>query len=138
MVGEIALVSGQRYKRKEKMSFGTGSLFDELKYVTLEGSSITLLGLIKYDKQSDSFEMTKLSCVLTGGLRQAQQCLSEKIRELNERKIQMAALGCLATGLTLYLLLKWLRNIWDQRNQEGLEPDYEVDAKRRLDNRLMR
>lgn len=138
MVGEIDLVSGQRYKRKEKLSFGTGSLFDELKYVTLEGSSITLLGLIKYDKQSDSFEMTKLSCVLTGGLRQAQQCLAEKIKELNERKIQMAALGCLATGLTLYLLSKWLRNIWDQRNQGDLEPDYEVDAKRRLDNRLIR
>ena len=36
--------------------------------MAIEGSTLTLMGLVKYDAERDSFEMTKLSSVLAGGV----------------------------------------------------------------------
>ena len=45
-------------------------MYEKVKFIALEGSSLTLLGLIKYNKKTDNFEMTELSMVLSGGLKE--------------------------------------------------------------------
>lgn len=34
----------------------------------LEGSSVTLLGLVKYESQNDYFHLTQLSAIIAGGV----------------------------------------------------------------------
>jgi hypothetical protein len=56
-----------------------GRNYDMVKYVALEGTSLTLLGLVKYEAKTDSFNMTALAHVLTGGMHEVRRCLSERI-----------------------------------------------------------
>ena len=49
---------------------------DEVRYLALEGSTLTLLGLIKYDSQTDSVEMTELVSVIAGGIDEAWRVLT--------------------------------------------------------------
>ena len=57
-------------KQKRELKEGYFSLYEKVKFIALEGSSLTLLGLIKYNKKTDNFEMTELSMVLSGGLKE--------------------------------------------------------------------
>ena len=41
---------------------------DNIKTLAIEGSTLTLMGLVKYDANSDSFEMTELSSIIAGGV----------------------------------------------------------------------
>jgi len=51
-----------------------GSFFVQDQYIekinvfALEGSSVTLLGLVKYDSQNDYFHLTQLSAIIAGGV----------------------------------------------------------------------
>ena len=69
--------------------------------MALEGSSLTLLGLVKYDSTKDAFEMTELFSVLSGGLYEAKRCLDERIGVLNEAQKTMFVLGGIAFAITL-------------------------------------
>ena len=84
-------------------------MYEKVKFIALEGSSLTLLGLIKYNKKTDNFEMTELSMVLSGGLKEVQKYLSEKIDHLNWNKTKLRIIGTTALGLSLYLLYLWCR-----------------------------
>ena len=42
--------------------------FDIVKFAAIEGSSLTLLGLVKYSADSDTIEMTQLYYILSGGV----------------------------------------------------------------------
>ena len=57
-----------------------------VKYMTLEGSSLTLLGLVRYNATKETFEMTELFSVLSGGLHEAKRCLTERIKVLKGAK----------------------------------------------------
>ena len=108
--GVIDLVSGvNQRRRKLKRRFPTAQAYDQFKCAVFEGTSITLIGLVKYDTKTDSFSMTKLACVLTGGLSEARKCLQAKIEKLNRRKTEMAIIGTAALGISLYLLYRYLR-----------------------------
>jgi hypothetical protein len=38
----------------------------------MEGSTVTLLGLVKYDTKNQDFEMTELSAIVAGGVTECQ------------------------------------------------------------------
>ena len=49
-----------------------------------EGTSISLLGLLEYNSQSDSFEITKVEGVMCGGLRAAKDYLKYQMDLIND------------------------------------------------------
>ena len=42
-----------------------------IKYVVMEGSSVTLVGLFEYDMQTGTPKLTELSHMLSGGIKEA-------------------------------------------------------------------
>ena len=48
-------------------------LQEKIKYAAIEGGSMTLLGLVKYSAENDSFIMTEFSTVLSGGIFEAKR-----------------------------------------------------------------
>jgi len=51
------------------------SLFDEVEYLAFEGTSLTILGLIRYDPTRDCFEVGELTATLAGGMRDVREIL---------------------------------------------------------------
>ena len=45
-----------------------GTFADQVKFFAMEGSSLTLFGLLKYNLDDDKFEMTELTGIFAGGL----------------------------------------------------------------------
>lgn len=45
--------------------------------VVFEGSSLTLMGLVKYDSTTDTFQMTQISHVLAGGITDAKRYVAK-------------------------------------------------------------
>ena len=92
---------------------------DQVKYVALEGSSLTLLGLIKYNAGSDQFNMTELSGILSGGIMEAKRALSEKLDMYQEQMNSCIILGVSLLGLSFGL--HYLRVWQDKRNKSIVE-----------------
>lgn len=68
-------------------------------YLALEGSSVTLLGLVKYDAKHDSITMTHLASILGGGLQEARRCLKERLEGLETQLYWLIVGGFLFTGM---------------------------------------
>ena len=104
----IEMVRGLKKKRAYSID-GT----DLVKYVAFEGSSLTLLGLVNYDPQKDSFSMTELSAVLSGGIEEARKGLSQRLRSLRFSYFTLIVIaGCLlGSGIVLQI------NIWRHRRR---------------------
>ena len=47
--------------------------------MAIEGSSLTLLGLVKYDSEADCFMLTNLSHCMAGGVGEVYRVINEKI-----------------------------------------------------------
>ena len=78
---------------------------DEVRYLALEGSTLTLLGLIKYDSQTDSVEMTELVSVIAGGMDEVGRVLNEKIKTASKRFYTCVLIGSLLLiigGVSVY------------------------------------
>ena len=57
--------------------------YEQLNWTITEGSSLSLLGLIKYDSENDNFVMTELGSMIGGGLQEAISKLKIRIENLN-------------------------------------------------------
>ena len=63
-----------RHKRKIEQIMGLEFYgLSRIKYAAMEGASITILGLMKYNAELDQFSMTELSGVLSGGIGEARR-----------------------------------------------------------------
>lgn len=58
---------------------GSDIVWNYMKIGVKSGTSVTLLGLLSYDYQADSFEMTELSTLFAGGVAEFKRALSERI-----------------------------------------------------------
>jgi len=56
-----------------------------VKYLALEGSTLTLLGLIKYDAEADRVEINELVSVIAGGIEEAQRVLTQRLEILHDK-----------------------------------------------------
>ena len=56
--------------------------FETLKYVAYEGSTLTFLGILKYDVQLASFTLSNVSLIVSGGAKECLKYLKEEIFEL--------------------------------------------------------
>ena len=49
--------------------------YEEVKYLALEGSTLSFMGLVKYNMQADKFQMTEVGGIIAGGLDEAKRVL---------------------------------------------------------------
>ena len=75
--------------------------FDTLKYAVIEGSSLTFLGLVKYNSAKDQFKMTEFTSVLSGGLREAKNCIMERISVLSSLSYESLWVATIFGGCAL-------------------------------------
>ena len=74
-----------------------------------------MLGLVKYNADTDSFDMTQLSNVLAGGCSEAKRCLTQHLSALKEIRLACTMIGA---GLcSIGFFFTWLR-IAERRNQQ--------------------
>ena len=78
-----------------KRTFDNLSYFELIKYSAFQGSSITLLGLVKYDAEKDVFQMTELSALFSGGLTKAKTILSEQLNQHRQSYMELSFVGLL-------------------------------------------
>ena len=79
---------------------------DLVRYMAIEGSTLTFLGLVKYDVGEDKFEMTELSAILSGGLGEAKRCLADRLSYLRSNYfwISLFAGFFLSTAIVLHCI----------------------------------
>ena len=66
-------------KNERKLTVDEGFLLEKISYMAIEGSSLTLLGLVKYDSEADCFMLTNLSHCMAGGVGEVYRVINEKI-----------------------------------------------------------
>ncbi len=47
--------------------------------IAFEGSTLTLIGLVKYDTETNAFKMTEISGIVAGGLKECKKLMERKI-----------------------------------------------------------
>ena len=90
--GSIDIDNVFNLKHKRKVDIYNPAI-DKVKFKILEGASVTLLGLVKYNLETGEFEMTQLSTVLAGGMQEVRAGLEERISHLNDTYWQFAVIG---------------------------------------------
>ena len=93
---------------KQKRILDVSNFAERIKFVAIEGSSLTLLGLVKYDSEEDSFHMTQVSAILSSGLQQVRKVLSDDLEKHRYSYIKMGLIGValLCSGFALYMFVK--------------------------------
>lgn len=77
-----------------------------VKYAVLEGTSVTFIGLAKYEADSDTLKMTHLATVLSGGMQEIKRCLTERIKLMDRMQNVSILLGLLGLGIAGYFAFK--------------------------------
>ena len=54
-------------------------VYEKVSLIAFEGSSLTLLGLVKYDPVSDTIKMTNVSGIVAGGFKECKKIIENKI-----------------------------------------------------------
>ena len=86
--------------------------------MALEGTTLTLVGLIKYDTNEDCFMLTNLSQCIGGGLEEAYVQISNKIAVAELLKDRVLNITTVLLGIGCYFIIKW----WDmKRRREARE-----------------
>ena len=78
---------------------------DNIQTLAIEGSTLTLMGLVKYDANRDDFEMTQLYSIIAGGVDETCELLKHRIESTSADSktcFMMASICLLLGGLTLY------------------------------------
>ena len=63
--------------------------------------------MVRYDKDTDSFAMTKLAVVLCGGLKEAKSLIDAKIANLNKTRESLHRVGLVAASMTAFFFIRW-------------------------------
>ena len=84
--------------------------YEEVKYLALEGSTLSFMGLVKYNVQADKFQMTEVGGIIAGGLDEAKRVLDVKIdfsKDLAAYSFTLGVLCLLIGGAAFY---NWYSN----------------------------
>lgn len=86
-----------------------------VKYAVLEGTSVTLLGLVKYEADTDTVKMTHLATALSGGMQEIKRCFNERIDLFEASKREAIFLGLITLGIACM----WAKRKLDKRRQNS-------------------
>ena len=64
----------------------TTRFVEKLSYIAYEGSTLTLLGILKYDTKLQSFTLSSVSAMIAGGAEECLKFVDEQIRDLRAAK----------------------------------------------------
>lgn len=95
-----------RHKRKLELILDQqleSQSFSKIKYAAMEGASVSILGLMKYNAEKDQFSMTELSGVLSGGIGEARRQISERLEKCHEMMWQGIIFGVAGLGISFFL-----------------------------------
>ena len=72
--------------------------YENIKWAVAEGSSLSLIGLIRYDMDNDNFVMTELASLIAGGLEEASSKLKFRMDRMNESVVTATIFGAILLG----------------------------------------
>ena len=87
----------------------------------MEGSTLTFLGLIKYNAETDSFAMTSFAQMVSGGISMTRQRLNDSIDYYERTMWILATLGFFT--LSFGGVLHWMVRAHRRREQEILDAE---------------
>lgn len=107
--GSSAYGMNLQHKRVSKTDYSfinkRQEFYEKLTLIAYEGSSLTLMGLVKYDKAQGSFRMTNVGGFIAGGVSECKKLIQMQIADSKAFLVIIGVLTgiCgLATGLILY------------------------------------
>jgi len=56
--------------------------YEKVSFIAFEGSSLTLMGLVKYDAKTDQLRMTDVSGFVAGGFKECKKLIMKEINEI--------------------------------------------------------
>ena len=83
------------------------STYEEVKYLALEGSTLTFMGLVNYNAATDKFQMTEVGGIIAGGLDEAKRVLDIKISFSKDLATTSFALGAICALIGGYAFYRW-------------------------------
>lgn len=82
--GTDALAANLSQKRKTKSVYAMDKrkhqYYEAVSMIAFEGSTLTLMGLVKYDTEAKAFKMTEVSGIVAGGLKECKKIMEHKIQ----------------------------------------------------------
>ena len=81
------------------------SIYETVSLIAFEGSTLTLMGLVKYDAKIDQIKMTDVKGIVAGGFKECKEILKKDI--MNQKVIgwiigSLTAVCALVCGVMLY------------------------------------
>ena len=70
------------HKSKAKSFWQITKFIEKLDYIAYEGSSLTFLGILKYDVKLASFTLSNVSLIASGGAKECLDYMKEHIKDL--------------------------------------------------------
>ncbi|TNV82339.1 hypothetical protein FGO68_gene10271 [Halteria grandinella] len=99
--------------------------YDKLSLIAYEGSALSLLGMVEYIPQTDSFKMTKVAGFISGGLRESLKFFDRQITEIRalwHLTAYLTGIFATITGFVLYSRYqKWRTEL--RMEQQRLEEE---------------
>ena len=93
------LIFLKNVKNKRKLVNILGTYQDNVQYFAIEGSTLTIAGLVNYDAKSDCFRMTDLTSIIAGGVEETCVLLRDRVKLLSAD-----AKTCFYIGATCFLI----------------------------------
>ena len=87
---------------------------EKLSYIAYEGSTLTLLGILKYDSKLQTFTLSNVSGIIAGGAEECLRFVDEQIRDLKAAKaatiIGASIAAMIGANIVLNLYRRWKKS----------------------------
>jgi len=87
---------------------------EKLSYIAYEGSTLTLLGILKYDTKLQTFTLSNVSGIIAGGAEECLRFVEEQIRDLRAAKAASifgaSIAAMIGANIVLNLYRRWKKS----------------------------
>eukprot|EP00347_Sterkiella_histriomuscorum_P009177 403342224 len=89
--------------RQLYLNSGRIDWYEHISLMALEGSTLTMMGTLAYNSETNQLELTKVASILAGGAKEAIRYLNNEIKTMSQLRLVFGvlALGCLSINATL-------------------------------------
>jgi hypothetical protein len=96
---------------------------EKLSYIAYEGSTLTLLGILKYDTKLQNFTVSNVSGIIAGGAEECLRFVDEQIRDLRAAKAASIFGASIAVVIGANIVLNLYRR-WKKSRDLKSEEQY--------------
>lgn len=94
---------------------------EKLSYIAYEGSTLTLLGILKYDTKLQTFTLSSVSGILAGGAEECLRFVDEQIRDLKAAKAATILGATVAVMIGAHIIKNLYQRLKKYRNLKSEE-----------------